>query len=565
MVQDSTLGANSDSLAQKLGDAGGQASAHLSLLLRQQFSLAGSGGLDASGGASPPAREAASEELAKVGAAVAAARLAAPVLRAPEAAQRSGSLVVGPLAPPRLATRTSGRTTAAQAANAQACYTMEAGAVAAHRGSVGRYEPWLCGAQLLPLDVGAPENWSAVLDAVAKRQPVLMRLEGGGVAAGGTAIRGDEHRALLLPSAGKWDTSYLQEHMGTWGGCHVMRALDARKRYLYYFDEQPGRDMSACMGVAREASEDLSMSFSDFLHAAREGADSESGLLYLQTPLFERRAPAGPGDPGGVSLCPGMDRAMLADWRELDDERLCALQREGSLGQWSRSQLFVGPSGTLSPCHYDQYDNLFLQLRGAKHVLLFDPWAAEGLYPYPTHHPYDQYARVDLEAVDEVAFPHARTALAGRGAVARVGEGEVLYIPSHWWHHVCGEASDAGAGSAAMSISLSFWFDSLSVLSAPPLPLPDHLELELARHIEFFACDTAGPTAVRALAEALAGDVGLVVPTQESSVPLEPRDFVLLRLLDLLGPAQAVAFVRAFFAPERFASPVRSNAAASTS
>mmetsp|Transcript_131875 Transcript_131875/g.228103 ORF Transcript_131875/g.228103 Transcript_131875/m.228103 type:complete len:97 (-) Transcript_131875:36-326(-) len=93
------------------------------------------------------------------------------------------------------------------------------------------------------------------------------------------------------------------------------------------------------------------------------------------------------------------------------------------------------------------------------------------------------------------------------------------------------------------------------VLRAPPLPLPDHLELELARHIEFFACILAGPPGAKALSEALTADVSLGISGTlgpYNGVPLEIRDFVLLRLLDLLGKQQVAPFIRAFLAPERF-------------
>lgn len=46
--------------------------------------------------------------------------------------------------------------------------------------------------------------------------------------------------------------------------------------------------------------------------------------------------------------------------------------------------------------HYDQYDNIFMQVAGTKHFLLFDPTAAAGLYPFPAAHPYDEYAMVHV-------------------------------------------------------------------------------------------------------------------------------------------------------------------------
>merc|ERR1712232_337043 len=114
---------------------------------------------------------------------------------------------------------------------------------------------------------------------------------------------------------------------------------------------------------------------------------------------------------------PGLGPKLRCDCDQgLNRERLRLIQDAGQFSHWSRSQLFVGPTETLSPVHYDQYDNIFLQVCESKHWLLFDPGAAEGLYPFPVSHPYDEYAMLDLEQVDTALFPRARERLAGRGA-----------------------------------------------------------------------------------------------------------------------------------------------------
>ncbi|CAE8593492.1 unnamed protein product [Polarella glacialis] len=158
----------------------------------------------------------------------------------------------------------------------------------------------------------------------------------------------------------------------------------------------------------------------------------------------------------------------------------------------------VGPSDSLSPVHYDQYDNIYLQVAGEKHFLLFDPGAAEGLYPFPVSHPYDEYAMVDLEHVDCQSYPRARELLTHRGAAVTLRPGESLFIPTHWWHHVQGTAA-----RGAWNISVNFWFAIHEALVAPPHPLPVHLELELARHVELLLSDTCGSAAVGVLAELL--------------------------------------------------------------
>merc|ERR1719174_3348063 len=106
-------------------------------------------------------------------------------------------------------------------------------------------------------------------------------------------------------------------------------------------------------------------------------------------------------------------------------------------------------------CHYDQQHNLFLQLRGFKRFLLFDPLLAPALCTFPTHHPLDRKAMLDLEHPDLRSFPRAR-ALAGRGVEVLLGPGDVLFLPMGWWHYVHSLESE--------NVSLNFWFSDSGIL-----------------------------------------------------------------------------------------------------
>ena len=56
-------------------------------------------------------------------------------------------------------------------------------------------------------------------------------------------------------------------------------------------------------------------------------------------------------------------------------------------------KLYVFP-GNVTPCHYDEQENLYAQVEGHKRVILFEPEKFRCLYPYPVHHPHDRQSQV---------------------------------------------------------------------------------------------------------------------------------------------------------------------------
>lgn len=104
--------------------------------------------------------------------------------------------------------------------------------------------------------------------------------------------------------------------------------------------------------------------------------------------------------------------------------------------------LWVGPGGHTSCLHYDPMDGTLMQMHGSKRVILFPPSQLNNLYPFSVwnHLRYGLkhravYSQVYPERPDFESFPNYKYALEHCYEVI-LEQGEVLFIPSGWWHEV---------------------------------------------------------------------------------------------------------------------------------
>lgn len=94
------------------------------------------------------------------------------------------------------------------------------------------------------------------------------------------------------------------------------------------------------------------------------------------------------------------------------------------------TQLFLGPAGTIAWLHQDAYAThaWSLQIRGCKRWVFFAPEQGPDLYDR------DGRAQVDPDAPDYARFPRFRGATPRHEVIQRPGD--VVFVPSRWWHHV---------------------------------------------------------------------------------------------------------------------------------
>ncbi len=109
---------------------------------------------------------------------------------------------------------------------------------------------------------------------------------------------------------------------------------------------------------------------------------------------------------------------------------------------------WIGTGGTRTPLHFDSYDNMLIQLVGAKYVRLYDPKETGRLY-VSSDKKYGlqgNMSEVDCELEDFAKHPLCKDAVYTEVILF---PGDCLYIPSRHWHYV---------RSLSTSASVNYWF-----------------------------------------------------------------------------------------------------------
>lgn len=115
------------------------------------------------------------------------------------------------------------------------------------------------------------------------------------------------------------------------------------------------------------------------------------------------------------------------------------------------AHLWIGQSDTHTSLHFDEYDNIFLQIYGEKSILLFPPKDSPFLNPCK---PNKETGLRNIhrshisctDMLDHVNHPSNRTT----PYHVHVQPGDALYIPKGWWHEV--------RGLSKPTISVNYWF-----------------------------------------------------------------------------------------------------------
>ncbi|KAL2428728.1 Bifunctional peptidase and (3S)-lysyl hydroxylase Jmjd7 [Exophiala dermatitidis] len=166
------------------------------------------------------------------------------------------------------------------------------------------------------------------------------------------------------------------------------------------------------------------------------------------------------------------------------------------LGEPEAVNIWMGNASSVTSTHRDPYENLYLVVKGKKHFTLWPPCEELCLHaekvrtahhildtstsppsfrialdtPTPTPQPPDtedeDANRIPWIPIDPLNLPSPDILARqypyykySHPLTVTVSEGEMLYLPSGWFHHVRQECGTWNDGEVAPCIAVNYWFD----------------------------------------------------------------------------------------------------------
>ncbi|CAM9165656.1 unnamed protein product [Ectocarpus sp. 12 AP-2014] len=215
--------------------------------------------------------------------------------------------------------------------------------------------------------------------------------------------------------------------------------------------------------------EERRMKFEAFVSTLLKEAEAKAGDESSST-----RTSGGVG--GGVPYLSHQNDSLRQEFPGLmeDVKPFLALAREAFGNEPDAVNLWIGDDRSLSAVHKDHYENMYCVVRGEKHFTLLPP--SDVLFLYEQEYPQGRYRQrrsvdggegegregrfevemeegkvpwipVDPACPDLEKYPLFRFASPVR---CRVGPGDILYLPSLWYHRV---------SQRGITVAVNYWHD----------------------------------------------------------------------------------------------------------
>jgi peptidyl-lysine (3S)-dioxygenase / protease len=143
------------------------------------------------------------------------------------------------------------------------------------------------------------------------------------------------------------------------------------------------------------------------------------------------------------------------------------------LGESDARNIWIGNHRSVTSVHRDPYENLYVVLRGSKTFRLWAPvdelsmptrMVRTGRYTYNPSREGDDFEVVLDDATNMIPWVDLDPLSSdfedpGSMRCVTVQQGQMLYLPSGWYHHVSQECGEWDDGSPAPCIAVNYWYD----------------------------------------------------------------------------------------------------------
>jgi len=252
--------------------------------------------------------------------------------------------------------------------------------------------------------------------------------------------KGDEPLVItesnLIPSETlqKWgNLDYMKEHMSDTNQYFILESKTKEFRFW-----QDAEERMSAHPTWQPPNKRITLSLKDFMESITS-KDGKNGHFHYMQECYGENV---------------VDEDMKRQYEAFNWPWLNNIKSECGWKEFEKNLLFIGQDGYLSPAHFDGIENFFAQIKGRKQCVLFPRSMFERMYPHPTSHPCDCQSSVDLSNPDFERFPKMREL---KGVKCILEPGEVLYIPSYWFHEIL-HMADANEQDKCPANTVSFNF-----------------------------------------------------------------------------------------------------------